>query len=213
MTHEHIPAAARRTRPSWHVTAAIVALLLIWFAMLTVGAGDGDDDILLALYSGHRPALAAIARAFTWMGDWRVVVALSLIAALWLLYARGWRHGAAVLFVTLSGRALVTAQKYGIERLRPDVEAHLVPVSTPSFPSGHSAGAMIVYLTLALVLTSGTRWKWPAVTAALLLTLCVGLSRVMLGVHWPTDVVGGWAFGLLWVMVALPWAERLADGH
>jgi undecaprenyl-diphosphatase len=70
---------------------------------------------------------------------------------------------------------------------------------------------MIVYLTLALLLTAGTRWKWPAVIAAITLSAFVGLSRVMLGVHWPTDVVGGWAFGLLWVLIALPLAERLLE--
>jgi undecaprenyl-diphosphatase len=113
--------------------------------------------------------------------------------------------------VTLVGRGLVEAQKYGIARLRPEDEVHLVPVSTPSFPSGHAASSMIVYLTLALVLASGTRWKWPAVAAALVLSFCIGLSRIMLGVHWPTDVIGGWAFGLLWVLLALPLAERLAE--
>jgi undecaprenyl-diphosphatase len=116
-----------------------------------------------------------------------------------------------VIAVTLVGRGLVEAQKYGIARLRPEDEVHLVPVSTPSFPSGHAASSMIVYLTLALVLASGTRWKWPAVAAALVLSFCIGLSRIMLGVHWPTDVIGGWAFGLLWVLLALPLAERLAE--
>ena len=69
---------------------------------------------------------------------------------------------------------------------------------------------MMVYLTLALVLSERKAWKWPAVAAAVALSLCVGLSRVMLGVHWPSDVIGGWSFGLLWVVLALPEAERLA---
>jgi undecaprenyl-diphosphatase len=186
------------------------ALAALWLAMLTLGAGPADGELLRDAYAGDNATLVAVARFFTFFGDWRVVIVASLAASAWLFFVRGWRFGTAVLLVTLLGRGLVTAQKYGIERLRPDDQAHLVDVSTPSFPSGHAAGAMIVYLTLALVFTVGTRWKWPAVTAALLLTFFVGLSRLMLGVHWPTDVIGGWAFGLLWVMIALPWAERLA---
>lgn len=194
------------------MTVAVSAMLLalLWFAMLTLGAGPLDDAVLIGLYQGDRPAIAAVARFFTFFGDWWVVLAISVAAALWLFYRHSWRRGVAVFAVTLVGRLLVTGQKYGIERLRPDQQAHLVQVSTPSFPSGHAAGSVILYLTLALVLTSGTRWKWPAVAAAAALAFVIGLSRIMLGVHWPTDVIGGWAFGLLWVMLALPWAERLA---
>ena len=81
-------------------------------------------------------------------------------------------------------------------------------VKTSSFPSGHAANSMIFYLALALVLTAGTRWHRPAAVAALLLSLLIGTSRVMLGVHWPSDVVGGWAFGLLWVLLTLRLAGR-----
>ena len=62
---------------------------------------------------------------------------------------------------------------------------------------------MIFYLTLALALTAGTRWHRIAAAGAILLSLLIGTSRVMLGVHWPSDVIGGWAFGLLWVLLTL----------
>jgi len=188
-----------------------VLLALLWFAMLTVGAGPADDALLHALYAGGHPLATAIARAFTFLGEALVLIALGIAFAVFLWAKGRGRYGLVVIAVTLVGRGLVEAQKYGISRLRPEDEVHLVPVSTPSFPSGHSASSMIVYLTLALVLASGTRWKWPAVAVALILSFCIGLSRVMLGVHWPTDVIGGWAFGLLWVLLALPLAERLAE--
>ena len=70
---------------------------------------------------------------------------------------------------------------------------------------------MIFGLTIALALAAGTRWERSAVAFAILLSLLIGTSRVMLGVHWPSDVVGGWAFGLLWVLVSFPLAMRLAD--
>lgn len=206
MTELDLP---RRARPHWiAVPAALLAAL--WLAMLTVGAGPVDGQLLGALYAGSDPTLTSLARGLTFFGEPAVVIGVSVVLAAWLAWRHHWRRAAAVFLVTLIGRGLVSAQKYGIERLRPDVNEHLVVVTNPSFPSGHAAGSMIVYLTVALALFGGTRWKWPAVTAALALSFAVGLSRNILGVHWPSDVVGGWAFGLLWVLVALPLAERLA---
>jgi undecaprenyl-diphosphatase len=68
---------------------------------------------------------------------------------------------------------------------------------------------MIFYLALAVALTAGTRWNRPAAAGAVLLSLLIGTSRVMLGVHWPSDVIGGWAFGMLWVLLTVRPAERL----
>ena len=198
----------RRARPH-HVAIPAAILAALWLTMLTLGAGPVDGQLLGVLYAGDKPALASIARGFTFFGEPEVVIGVSVVMAAWLAWKHHWRRATAVLFVTLIGRALVSAQKYGIERLRPDEREHLVVVTNPSFPSGHSAGSMIVYLTLALVLASGTKWKWPAIAAALALAFAVGISRNMLGVHWPSDVVGGWTFGLLWVLIALPVAERL----
>lgn len=183
---------------------------LAWFVMLTVGTGSLDGHILRFLYAGDNPAVAAIARGLTMLGEGPVVILVSVAGAAWLLWLEQPKRGFALLAVTLVGRLLVDLQKYSIMRLRPQDEAHLVPVSTPSFPSGHAANSMILWLTLALVLFSHTRWRNLAVGLALCLSLAIGISRVVLGVHWPTDVIGGWSFGILWVLLALPLAERLA---
>jgi undecaprenyl-diphosphatase len=106
------------------------------------------------------------------------------------------------------GRGSSELQKYWVARVRPDAEPHLVTVKTSSFPSGHATSSMIFFLTLALVLAAGTRWRCPAVTGAILLSLAIGTSRVMLGVHWPSDVIGGWAFGMVWVLLTLRLAGR-----
>jgi len=207
-----MPENSRGRAPSSRVVAmAAVLLALLWFAMLTIGAGPADDAILRGLYAGGRPVLAEIAVAVTFFGEAWFLIGLGTAFALFLWAKRRGRCGLVLIAVMLAGRGLVEAQKYGIARLRPEDEVHLVPVSTPSFPSGHAANSMILYLTLALVLAPGSRWKWPAVAAALVLSFSIGLSRVVLGVHWPTDVIGGWAFGLLWVLLALPLAERLVE--
>jgi undecaprenyl-diphosphatase len=199
-----------RAKPH-HVAFPAAALALLWFAMLTVGSGDADGWLLALAYAGHRPLIADVARAFTFLGEGPVLILISVAAAAWLWWRGSPRAGLVLVAVTMIGRALIHAQKYGIQRLRPEDLEHLVPVSHPSFPSGHAGNSMIVFLTMALVLGRGTKWSSFAIICAILLALLVGVSRIVLGVHWPSDVVGGWAFGLLWVLLVLPLAERLAN--
>jgi undecaprenyl-diphosphatase len=179
--------------------------------MLLVGGGPLDRSIYKALYVGHRPALAAAAHALTLLGDPTVLIGAGLLCALWLWLRGRARLALALILIVLLGRGLSEAQKYWIARVRPDVEPHLVIVKTSSFPSGHAASSMIFYLTLALALTGSTRWRHATATGAIVLSLFIGTSRVMLGVHWPSDVVGGWAFGMLWVLLTLRLAERLFE--
>ena len=196
--------------PPLPVAIAGAVLAIVWFEMLTVGTGDLDKDILRSVYVGGEPGLVALARAFTFLGNSLVGIAIS-VAGVALLAWLGRRHAAIEgFFVIAVGRLLVEAQKYSIARFRPSDEAHLVPVSTPSFPSGHASNSMIVALTFAILFFGHTRWRWPAVAVALMVSGCIGYSRLMLGVHWPSDVIGGWSFGLLWVTLSLPYAERLA---
>jgi membrane-associated phospholipid phosphatase len=198
-----------RRRVQWKFIAAITTLAAIWLAMLLSGGGQIDRTIYEALYAGHRPLLFAVARAFTALGEPTVLIAAGLGAALWLWYAGRGRLGLTLLLIALLGRALSEVQKYWVARVRPDLEPHLVVVRTSSFPSGHATSSMIFYLTVALALTMGTRWHRPAGAIAILLSLLIGTSRVMLGVHWPSDVIGGWAFGLLWVLLTLRLAGRV----
>ena len=177
--------------------------------MLIGGAGQVDRFIYEALYAGHRPALLTIARIFTALGEPTVLIAAGFIVAAWLWWGGRGRLAVALLLVILVGRGLSEIQKYEVARARPSIEPHLVLVKTSSFPSGHATSSMIFYLTLALALTANTRWNRLAAGAAVLLSLLIGTSRVMLGVHWPSDVIGGWSFGMLWVLLTLGPAERL----
>lgn len=189
--------------------ATIVGLAALWLVMLLQGRGSLDRAVYQALYAGGYPGLVAVARTLTALGDPTFLIAAGVGCALWLWYAGRGRLALVLIAVTMIGRGLAEVQKYSIARARPELEPHLVVVRTSSFPSGHAASSMIFFLTIALALTAGSRWHRPAALAAMILSLLIGSSRVMLGVHWPSDVIGGWAFGALWVLVALRLAKRL----
>lgn len=196
---------AARTRVA--VLAAVLAA--IWLAMLVGGTGPLDQHLYEAIYVGHNPALIRVARCLTFFGDPVVLIAAGILFLL-VMWRRGHlRTGLALVAVTMIGRAVSELQKYEVARARPSLEPHLVLVQSQSFPSGHATSSIIFYLTLALVLTRRGKWRRPAAAGAILLSLLIGASRVMLGVHWPSDVVGGWVFGLLWVLVTLRIAEHL----
>jgi undecaprenyl-diphosphatase len=193
----------------WRFISALIVLAAIWLAMLLWGRGPLDRAIYEAMYVGHRPVLVPLARGLTMLGEPTVLITAGVLCALWLWYA-GHRHLPLVLIAIVTiGRGLSELQKYWIARPRPALDTHLVVVKTSSFPSGHATSSMIFYLSVALALTAGTRWHRAAVAGAILLSLLIGASRVMLGVHWPSDVIGGWAFGMLWVLLTLRLAGRL----
>ena len=183
-------------------------LVPLWLSMLLLGAGTVDRDILLGLYARDEPWLALAALGFTYLGNWWTVVGVTFAGALLLLY-RGKNWGAlTLLIVTFTGRALVILQKAYVARLRPEEDLRLVEVSYQSFPSGHAANPTIAYVGLALLLFDDPKQRRVAAIGAMALAMLIGISRPMLGVHWPSDVVGGWSFGLLWLALVFSVMER-----
>lgn len=103
-----------------------------------------------------------------------------------------------------SGAILENAMKHAFARPRPDIVPHLVDVHTLSFPSGHAMLSAMAYLSLGALLAraqANTRLRALVFAISLLLTLTIGFSRVYLGVHWPTDVLAGWAAGAAWAIL------------
>ncbi|SCW90210.1 undecaprenyl-diphosphatase [Sphingobium faniae] len=130
-------------------------------------------------------------------GNRLIVLAL----ALGILFWRRQRERATWLLLTVAGGLLLNPiLKHIFAAPRPDLLPHLDAVSSYSFPSGHAAGSMILLGALAML-----AGRWPAYAAALFATVWIGVSRIWLGVHWPSDVMAGWIEGLGWLTLCRCW--------
>ncbi|MEA2624083.1 MAG: hypothetical protein QOD06_128 [Candidatus Binatota bacterium] len=180
---------------SYGSTQAIDEAMLRWFRQV-------DDP--QALIGG--PWLEHATRDLTALGSATVLNLLILVVAGYLALERRWSMVAMVLIASYGGMTLSSTLKALFMRARPHAVPHLVDVSSPSFPSGHSMQSAVVYLTLGALFATFVRERSRRIyflAVAMLLTFLVGLSRVIAGVHYPTDVLGGWAAGLAWALVCV----------
>jgi undecaprenyl-diphosphatase len=206
--------ASRRAR-EW-TPPLFVAGLLLCFGLIAQEVVEGepiafDRWVMFAFRHASDPSLPLgpswlpeVARDVTALGS-TVVLGIVLLVVTGYLFAAGKRHtGWFVLATVLSGTALNSLLKLAFARPRPDLVTPLTKVLTLSFPSGHAALSAICYLTLGTLLarTQASRAiRIHLIVTAMVLTLLVGVSRIYLGVHYPTDVLAGWCIGIAWALI------------
>lgn len=187
-------------RSSWLIVA--IALIVFVLAGLLGGPGAAFDVNLIHSLAADRaahPGLTAVVIPVTNAGGAGGMIALLVNVAGLLAFQRRWRAALVFAGIVLSGRAIDELIKLLVDRPRPAFDAHPVSVTSLSFPSAHAANSMITLLAIALLIVPA-RMRTVAICLALAITGVIGSTRPFLGVHWPSDVVGGWAFGIAWVV-------------
>ena len=201
-----------------------IAFLVVIFGLIAQEIAGGqtsafDRRLILLLRDPTNPSvpigpvwLQEAARDVTSLGSIVVLVIFTLVAVGYLFLARLRSSAWLLLVAVFGGIALVDVLKAVFARPRPDFEFHAARVFTASFPSGHASLSAIAYLTMGALLAraqSSTMIGRYFIVLAALLTVLIGVSRIYLGVHYPTDVLAGWCIGLAWATACWVVAEWL----
>ena len=185
--------------------AAVLLILAGW-----VGGPQNPADFGIvaeaAKLRSHDPLWTTAPAIITQFGSAYFLMPLSA-AAIALLYFAGRHRSAFLLFVTVAGeRLLLDGLKILVERPRPELDEHVVMTHSFSFPSGHAANTMTVFVAITLFALP-KRYRFWSIPVAIALAATVAATRPWLGVHWPTDIVGGWMLAALSISAAL-WAQQ-----
>lgn len=193
---------------------ALTAILIVWAWFSLQGQLLSFDRWGLLLFRNEnlqplgRDVIVHAVIFITRAGDGITLLVLSMPVLIWL-FSRGYIKLCTDGALAIIGLFLLTpVLKTLFGRPRPDLLEHLVHVSGNSFPSGHALRSVGVYLVLALLFSNfvSDRVKPFLFTAAIMIAVCVGLSRVYLGVHWPSDIIAAWIAAAGWLVF---WWDRL----
>lgn len=190
----------------WQLLLPFVGVLLPLWAFAGLAAELREDGFLILdiptmvfLHQWASPRIDAFFSVVSHIGfTWGVVPANALIL-LWLMVRRRYRDGLFFGLAVLGSLAVNLVAKNYFARVRPELWLSIAPEDSYSFPSGHAMGSVTLGVAASL-LCWHSRWRWPVVIASGVFIVLVGMSRMYLGVHYPSDILAGWAAGTAWVV-------------
>ncbi len=199
--------------PFWPALT-LLALALVLGVLVTWGDVGHSFDTRglrqLALRSGQSPdGLIGFFQSVSWAADAAQRSLLLLAFTLWLFWQKRWRAGLVMLIFPALAGATSSILKQIFARPRPEVVPHLDTFANLSFPSGHATNAVAILLLAALVLPKKRRVMWGCLAGGV--GVLVGMSRLALGVHWPSDVLGGLLWGTGFALAGWTTAKRWGD--
>ena len=163
-----------------------------------------DTSILLWLHQSPNSTLDSLMVQITRLGDPETVVILVTIAFSLLIWQRQFWSAQMLFLACLGGLILNQGLKLVFAKLRPQLWTPLVVEHSYSFPSGHALGSLVVYGFLAVLLAHKfPRQHWLIYAIAAVIISAIGISRLFLGVHWPTDIIAGYAVGAVWLIACI----------
>lgn len=205
--NEKLNEIPKRERKSQAIRIAVIIIGICGFAFMTYvivnsGKHPFDDPVRFSFYSARQPGLNTLIELVTYAGQWPTVTALCLL--LLIFPQTRFPYGVPVSAVAILTQIMEKVVKHIVCRPRPDESLHLIEQGGFSFPSGHSITGMAVYLLLFLLIASYMK-SGGKKAALMILTIAlafgIGLTRIYLGVHYPSDVLAGWLGA--WTMVAI----------
>lgn len=239
MSNLSLSSIGSRLQHFWQVIYSRIELRLL-IGILLIGAGlwlfieiadeviEGeaisfDETILFALRNPADradplgpPWVEELGRDYTALGGVAIVGLVTAVVCLYLALARQWQTLGLVIIVVAGSLLFNQLLKTGFNRPRPDLVPHGMFVYQASFPSGHAMLSASVYLTLGALLARLQTRRYQAILimgTAILVTVLVGVSRIYLAVHWPSDVLAGWAAGSIWATACWLAAWKLRQGR
>ncbi len=168
-----------------------------------------DSNVVgaLAEVRSQRPEFEAALASLTHLGGGVTLIGAATLGALALLLRKQFRECLFLILSTVGARFMIELVKFVVERPRPAFDEHPVYTTNFSFPSGHAGNSMATFLALAWFLSPPEQRK-PMMVVGVCASLVIGMTRPVLGVHWPSDIIAGWAFGALWVWLMVKISER-----